>query len=252
MLFPSTAAATRCLNFLAQHTLQSSTVIQSSSTASRDNLRIVDLVFQNRAPSSKDIGTPKTIISAVIFSRRELKNAKTFWQHSGDGVSSRRAEFCFKAFEEGYMAPRNHVQPEKTSLNRMCKGPRRYQRKASLSQTDELTSSSMMGKPSPMSLTSLDRQDYAQFVEERFGRNLDLSLAANAKLAVRRRIAGSLTANVDLPEAIAMPNEAAAVRKVQGFSEDDIYLYPCGMSSIFNTHRIMLKARGPLKSISFG
>ncbi|MCJ1390844.1 hypothetical protein MMC18_003705 [Xylographa bjoerkii] len=252
MLFPSTAAATRCIEFLARNTTQKSTIFQSLTTGPKDHLRIVDLVFQHKAPVPKVTGTSKTIISAVIFARSEFKHAKTFWQHSGEGVSSRRAEFCFKAFEEGYLVPRNPVRPESIRSDRMCKGPRRYQRKSSLGQTDEPVSVSMTEDPNPARLTSLDRQDYAQFVEERFGRNLDLSLAANAKLAVRRRIAGSLTADVDLKEAIVMPSEGPAVRKVQGFSENDIYLYPCGMNSIFNTHRIMLKARGSLKSISFG
>ncbi|MCJ1398656.1 hypothetical protein MMC11_001857 [Xylographa trunciseda] len=252
MLFPSTAAATRCLDFLARNATHKSTALQVSAKRPNDHLRIVDLVLRNSAPSPDITGTSKTIISAVIFPRSEFKHAKTFWQHSGEGVSSRRAEFCFKAFEEGYLALRSPVLLENIPQDRMCKGPRRYQRKASHGQIDEPVLVSSAEDSSPMSPTSLDRQDYAQFVEERFGRNLDLSLAANAKLAVRRRIAGSLTADVDLPEAIIMPSEGVAVRKVQGFSEDDIYLYPCGMNSIFNTHRIMLKARGHLKSISFG
>ena len=253
MLFPSTAAATRCLAFLARDTAQKSTAVQSLATRPNDDLRIVDLILQNKASHPAIAGSSKTIISAVIFPMSKDTNAKTFWQHSGEGVSSRRAEFCFKAFEEGYLISRNHVPSENIPLDRTCKGPRRYQRKASLGQTEEPAAALRAeDSSSPASSISLDKQDYAQFVEERFGRNLDISLAANAKLAVRRRIAGSLTADVDLPEAVVMPSEGTAIRKVQGFSEDDIYLYPCGMNSIFNTHRILLKTRGPLKSISFG
>ena len=91
-----------------------------------------------------------------------------------------------------------------------------------------------------------------QFLEERFGRNLETSLAASAKLAIRRRIAGSLTANVDLNEALDATDKTETVRNVQGFSEDDVYLYPTGMSSIFNVHQTMLKTRGWFKSISYG
>ncbi|KAK4959517.1 hypothetical protein LTR28_005317, partial [Elasticomyces elasticus] len=55
-------------------------------------------------------------------------------------------------------------------------------------------------------------QEPAQFVEERFGRNLNVAFAAEAKLAIRRRIAGSLTANVDLPEAMEKPQDEASKR----------------------------------------
>jgi cystathionine gamma-synthase len=95
-------------------------------------------------------------------------------------------------------------------------------------------------------------QDPVQFVEERFGRNLNLTMTKNAKLAIRRRIAGSLTADVGLTEALALDVETATTRNVPGFSEDDVYLYPTGMSSIFNSHRNIMQAKGPLKSVVFG
>ena len=77
-------------------------------------------------------------------------------------------------------------------------------------------------------------------------------MAEKAKLAIRRRIAGVLTENGDQEEAIHRTNSSAHSRHVEGFSEDDVYLYPCGMSSIFNTHRTMLACRGEMKSIIYG
>jgi len=91
-----------------------------------------------------------------------------------------------------------------------------------------------------------------QFVEERFGRNLDTKLAANAKLAIRRRIAGALTADVDLSEALERTVATGQEREVHGMSVDDVYLYSSGMSAIFNSHRTFMECRGPLKSICFG
>jgi cystathionine gamma-synthase len=125
---------------------------------------------------------------------------------------------------------------------RVCKGPRRYQKKTSidLGASDDFTNSTG------------EVQDPTQFVEERFGRNLDLSKTKNAKLAIRRRIAGSLTADVDLTEALALGQDAARTRPVTGFSENDVYLYPTGMSSIFNAHRNLLRAKGQLRSIVYG
>jgi cystathionine gamma-synthase len=181
----------------------------------------------------------RPIVSAVIFPRSHSKIAKTFWQHSGDGVSSRRAEYCHKAFNDGHLTERiNSVQFKSPS-----KGPRRYQKKGSLDLT---------GKNKVHQADAVDGKDHVLFVEERFGRNLDVSLAASAKLAIRRRIAGALTANVDLKEALELQDPPRRTEHVAGFSENDVYLYPCGMSSIFNTHRSMMAVRGELKSISFG
>ena len=42
------------------------------------------------------------------------------------------------------------------------------------------------------------------------------------------------------------------MREVSGFSVEDVYLYPCGMNSIYKTHQTMLQARGAMKSICFG
>jgi cystathionine gamma-synthase len=95
-------------------------------------------------------------------------------------------------------------------------------------------------------------REYTQFIEERFGRNLDINLAANAKLAIRRRIAGSLVANVGLEEAINSNTQSEPSTRMKGLSEDDVYLYPCGMSAIFNIHRTLMVARGCMKSICFG
>lgn len=94
-----------------------------------------------------------------------------------------------------------------------------------------------------------DGREYSQFIEERFGRNLNTSLADQAKLAVRRRIAGVMTADVELSEAL---EKASDEGRVAGLTEDDVYLFPSGMGSIFNAHKIALAARGAMKSICFG
>ena len=237
-LFPSHAVSARCVQFLRDQV--------PSLTANA--VWIVDLypndALQNEAENSHESST-KPIVSAVLFPRNHAKIAKTFWQHSGDGISSRRAEYCHKAFSDGRLGAKGVSCEEMKglSVSSPSKGPRRYQKRDSVDmfahKTNEVTSNS-------------ERKDSVQFVEERFGRNLDASLAANAKLAIRRRIAGALTANVDLPEALEESKPPSRKAQVEGFSEDDVYLYPCGMSSIFNTHRTMMACRGPQKSISYG
>ena len=236
-LFPSRAVSTRCVQFLRDQV----------SSLTVDSVRIIDLHpnagFPNDSEDSEVFTKP--IISAVLFPQIHAKIAKTFWQHSGDGISSRRAEYCHKAFNDGRLAAKG-ISCKKTkdlSLSSPSKGPRRYQKKD--------TGETPPPKTSEMTY-EFEGKDSAQFVEERFGRNLDVSLAANAKLAIRRRIAGALTANVDLHEALEISKPPTRKAQVEGFSEDDVYLHSCGMSSIFNTHRTMMVCNGPRKSISYG
>ena len=237
-LFPSHAVAERCVGFLHKHI----------SSLARNSVRIVDLFPNDGMASESGVkndtnGIP--ILSAVVFPRIHVSTAKTFWQHSGDGVSSRRAEYCHKALEDGQLVTVHLQAAEINAISdtQPSKGPRRYQKKDVNDQ--RLTDQQKSG-------AGLERKDCARFVEERFGRNLDVSLASSAKLAIRRRIAGALTANVDLQQALQMSQPPTRTQDVKGFSENDVYLYPCGMSAIFNTHRTLMLCRGAMKSVSFG
>ena len=212
------------------------------------SVRIVDLCPND--DSSVDAikcGHPsgKTIVSAVIFPRTLVKVAKAFWQHSGDGISSRRAEYCHKAFEGGRLLTWRALVEKVKGVSAMVpsKGPRRY-RKAD--------SKGLLPTAQLISEDGSQRCDCVGFVEERFGRNLDATLASSAKLAIRKRIAGALTANVNPHEAFDTSQPLTRMASIRNFSEDDVYLYPCGMSSIFNTHRCLLACRGEMESVSFG
>lgn len=237
-LFSSHAVSARCVQFLRDQV--------PSLTA--ESVQVLDL-YPN-AGLLNGGGIPhglsiKPIVSAVLFPRDHAHFAKVFWQHSGDGISSRRAEYCHKAFDDGHLAAVGATCQQVNGCSSISpsKGPRRYQKK---------DSADMSAHKTVDFASALERKDSVQFVEERFGRNLDVSLAANAKLAIRRRIAGALTANVDLQEALEMSQAPTRNAQVEGFSEDDVYLYPCGMSAIFNTHRTLMACRGQKKSISYG
>ena len=256
MCFPSTSVATRCIDFLirqsSKHNTQVSTGAQEQTSDLKrgKDVRLVDFEFQGEELISIKDRIAVSTITAVLFPGNHFNIAKTFWQHSGDGVSSRRAEFYHKAFEEGHLISRSDPEQQASVVARASKGPRRYQTDSSIDKYH--TSKSAFKDPTRPDSRTPEKNDYVQFVEERFGRNLDASLAANAKLAIRRRIAGSLTADVDLREALDISGDPVAIRDVTGFSEKDVYLYPAGMSSIFNIHRLMLATRGPLRSISYG
>lgn len=127
-------------------------------------------------------------------------------------------------------------------------------------------SNSVEGLPPPIlenGTLAIDQDEdvLARYVEERYGRNLDLSLAPLAKLAMRRRIAGVLAEQPG--QAIAVediqnaPQGGESTRGVQGLTEDDVWLYSCGMNAIFHAHQLVMGTREaegkPVgKSVCFG
>ncbi|KAL7272730.1 Cystathionine gamma-synthase [Rhizina undulata] len=236
MLFPSLRVASRCRQF----------VKQKSPSTPPPIVRIVELV--SLIPKSESQGEDGRISSdlyAVLFPTAEIKVAKQFWQHSGDGVSSRRAEFCQREFDDGLLVEKSaYIEHSNDPAHRLSKGPKRYSR--TLSDKVQHHVSTPEAKP----FVTAEEPDTTQFVEERFGRNLDASFVDSAKLAIRRRIAGTLKSNVSPSDALALSNEGG--RLVEGFTENDVFLYPTGMSAIFNTHRLLMSVLGPKKSICYG
>jgi len=242
MLFPSVAAATRCQKFFYDKVagLETDTVrlLQLEPNVSKKR---VEIIFSG--------------LSCVFFPKDSFSVAKQVWQHSGDGISSRRGEFCLKALRDGILQPVSGPAKAK-SEELFAKGPRRYQRGGSLNGVVPQASGGRDAGATDKAWNALEDKDSAEFVEERFGRNLNATLASKAKLAIRRRISGCLTDDSELDQALANSSGDCNSRQ-RGLTENDVYLYPTGMSSIFNTHRILLahaERRGhePLQSICFG
>ena len=96
------------------------------------------------------------------------------------------------------------------------------------------------------------------YVEERYGRNLPVSYAASAKRAIRRRIAGVLIrdSGSDCQGEPCAGNKnlelGPSSRGIAEVSEDDVYLFPTGMSTIWSAHNIALAVRPAAKSVCFG
>lgn len=231
-LFPSPKTAEVCYSF----------ILSRISPEESSKMRIMNFVPSARTEAESPAVTSR--LSCVVYPKEFAPIAKQVWQHSGNGVSSRRAEFCLRALEDNFLVEENSTKMADATAQRPCKGPRRYQGKGSISGLSR-------GAPgSPLAVDGQDGREYAQFIEERFGRNLSTSLADKAKLAVRRRIAGVMTADAELNEALA---KTSAEGRVTGLTEDDVYLFPSGMSSIFNAHQIAMATRGTeKKSICFG
>ncbi|KAI1452974.1 PLP-dependent transferase [Annulohypoxylon moriforme] len=246
ILFPTRKTANRCLDFIRDKAPQSALA----------NLGVIHLVLDpaKKPPESLLSATPS--VSAVLCSAEAFPFAKQYWQHSGDGVSSRRAEFCHGLFNENILVPEEQVSSPRATQQKLCRGPKRYRRTASIDHNTNGSNGANRHFPVTLETTAdngtTDSLETSRFLEERYGRNLDLSLVPNAKSAIRRRIAGVLTTDVDLDSTTAFPTMDSNARGISNFKEDDIYLVPCGMNAIFTTHQTLLKAREPRKSINFG
>lgn len=230
ILFPSHKIASRCAEF----------ILKRNGLVTADIIQIIDLACTNQNATEGEMFVSPAV-SAVLFPEEYLSTGREFWQHSGEGISSRRADYCHSLFQEGILVNQRELLPQR----RRSKVPRRYRTEVSVNSQDQSNGPANIE-------TNGDTGDHGCYIEERFGRNLELSLSSNAKVAIRKRIAGSLIADVDLQDALKPGQDESKKRPVCGFSEEDVYVYPTGMSAIFNTHRSLLAAYGQLKSVSYG
>ena len=243
ILFPSQRVAKRCQAFFLHH----------EPSLAPDQVTVLDLVPASWH-SSADLGgldtlTVKSSLSCVIYPAEYAAIAKQVWQHSGDGISSRRAEYCYKALQAGLLVLKGSQTMPKLQSCLSGKGPRRYQR-GGVPGTADTGLLKDIEAPNSSPASGADGKESSQYIEERFGRNLNAIQASKAKLAIKRRIVGTLTRDEDLDA--ALDTSDLSRKRVNGLTENDVYLFPTGMSAIFNTHRTLLANREPRKSICFG
>jgi cystathionine gamma-synthase len=165
----------------------------------------------------------------VLFPEGELSIAKQFWQHTGLGISSRFATHVLATLASSASPP-----PTPTRVKPMAH--RHYSAKPS------------RHRPSTDGVEPLDT-DQAIYLEQRYGRNLDVGAVKQAKGALRRRIAGVLVRDES-----AVNGEVEVAQSVRGVTvtEDDVFLFPTGMSAIWTAHQLALDVRGARKSVCFG
>ncbi|KAF4453536.1 cystathionine gamma-synthase [Fusarium austroafricanum] len=239
MLFPTPRVAKRCLDF----------ILQRVSPELAGQIRIIDFALDKSKELSPVLKKLASIISAVVYPSEVFPIAKQYWQHTGEGTSSRRAEFCHGLFKDDLIIPATRTRtPPEAAQGRPFRGPRRYTRPGSIDGVSPQIPSTPK-QPSPE--TPVESIESSRFLEERFGRNLDLSMVERAKSAIRRRIAGAMAHEVDMNNG-PLPAMTSNTRGMPNLEEGDVYLYPAGMNAIFNAHRALLHAREPAQSINFG
>ncbi|KAF9978928.1 hypothetical protein BGZ73_008433 [Actinomortierella ambigua] len=271
-LWPTRKVAERCREFIHRYYQSSSTTTTSPSTG---HVRIVEFVIH--APSAESKPDMKNIkIFATFFPKDAFSVGKQFWQHAGDIISSRKAEFCLRWLQ--LKADEDKAEAETRPAPAAARHPRlhrHYSSSVTATNANTTTSTSSSSSSPPSSSTTsptiaqegfaaapkargevddedapvegsgdegLDSRDYDVYVEERYGRNLDLSFEPKAKQAMRRRIAAQ----------VAHHAGASWTGPGEYVTEEDVYLYPTGMSAIYNAHRIALTLHPTRKSVCFG
>jgi cystathionine gamma-synthase len=216
----------------------------------------VDAVDRSLEHERSPLSSRSVELHIVLFPADAFPIAKQFWQHTGMGISSRLADHCLSILpDESLIRP----APPSPTFSRPVQGRNKhYSARGSISSTTGSARNPLATQqPSPIEDLSKDQSVY---LEERYGRNLPVGSAAAAKHAMRRRIAGVLVR--DSPDdcsGIPCPgSEDAEIgpssRGVTDVTENDVYLFPTGMSAIWNAHHLALSSmtRPAAKSVCFG
>jgi cystathionine gamma-synthase len=268
MLFPSPKVAAEARDFLAhQNPSIPSRIVEFVICPSLSNVNVPPAP---EATSSTTTYTPASVevieLQILLFNKDHWSFAKSFWQHTGDGVSSRLAERALDFMGE---TP-SGVQPQPTNVEAGPKKNTHYsknrhyaKRQQSVSTTPAATVPSTPATPiaNPLAKQANDENltpDLSTYLEERYGRNLPLFNAPLAKQALKRRIAGGLLpSDEDFGKVDDVSRGAEAGSGKKAVTPDDVYLYPGGMSAIWHAHDISRKVRrrsgeAEGKSLSYG
>ncbi|THU80921.1 PLP-dependent transferase [Dendrothele bispora CBS 962.96] len=247
MLFPTKLVAEQCRSFIHHRSSQDGKPVIA---------RLIQLLIcpedkanQGVLVNSDDCGcnasTPLVDLHIALFPSDAFSYAKQFWQHSGGGISSRLAEHCLSLLPE-------NSPPSSPALTHRYVGKvsnRHYSTKEKFASPIH---SPPLAPTEPVENLSTDQSFY---LEERYGRNLPQTSASFAKRALRRRIAGVLVREGSFDDLSAGDQDAKigpSRRGVDGVSEHDVYLYPCGMNAIFNAHQLAMSVLPQAKSVCFG
>lgn len=246
LLVPNASSANHCRDFL---------IAKSPDTGSLLSVRLAQFFIHSEESAISTPGEDKNMIALhiVLFPSEGFPLAKQFWQHTGLGISSRMADRCLALLEEdSALNPGHKVQHSPTSPVRSCFQPRNKHYATKGPAVKPMRGTLMSDSVSTSKRASENIcADQSTYVEERYGRNMALSGATVAKRTLRRRIAGVLARE---EEASSIGNDGLqpSTRGVEGVTEDEVYLFPTGMSAIWNAHQLCLNALPPTKSVCFG
>ncbi|KAI8841022.1 pyridoxal phosphate-dependent transferase [Chytriomyces cf. hyalinus JEL632] len=244
-VFPSSRSVKECRAFMKKMILKANSGYDSSLATS---IRIVEFavrpIFQESSPSAID---PAALIQntafvyALMFPVAAAPVAKMFWQHAGEGISSRFAEYCLRV-----------LGSNKQSVEYFSDRPGSGEIRGVMAASDRFQTPGYkhQDQSGHMEGTSGSAESNAShlFVEERFGRNLDFSLAAESKHILKKRIAGVLADETDGKKSAQTSDQPRGSE----VNESHVYLFPTGMSAIYNAYRAAQALLPNRKTVQFG
>jgi cystathionine gamma-synthase len=254
MVFPSSNYALSCREFITR-----------MSPSPSPCVRIVHFFICPGAENGiKEDRTSSGDLYITFFPASHWPLSKSFWQHTGTGISSRFAEYCLRLLlqADGQNSTRGlteaDVAPPKSPIHGRNRHYFSKHHSRSSSFPSPTTSTSNEGR-----LNAEEETATAAYLEERYARNLHPNAAAEAKRSLRRRIAGVLVRDDGSTSGCSPTSrrqngdeEDAAVgpstRGVPNITEDDVFLFPGGMCAIWHTHQLLLNVLGNRKSVCWG
>lgn len=281
-LFPAESIAQACQAFLLSRTPPVQSRIVAWHTKAKTD--------SNTGREDDSTKADDMTVYAVFLPLADSSVGKQFWQHAGDGISSRFAA-RYLALLTSPSSPSSATDLRtRTRSGRGFSRNKHYAKLPSASDIDLSSSITLDGEPSASTsaapVVEEGTEDATSYVEERYGRNLARTLGPLAKTALKRRIAGVLREAPSFKQAkelalssrlqhLSLASEAEALsasggkrsdsevadgvsqRGVEGLTEHDVFLYPTGMSAIFHSHQLAMhtaKALGKRveKSVCFG
>ncbi|KAJ3117480.1 hypothetical protein HK100_000811 [Physocladia obscura] len=251
IVYPTSRVASEAREFMKSHIKRNPQTFPISLASS---IRIAEFaiqpIYQSASPAAADptvlLQQRTVFVYSLLFPQAAASLAKMFWQHSGEGISSRLAEYCLKV-----------LGSNKQSVE--------YYNSTAIGDRFATSGFSKKDQGEKLITASKNAEDFASklFLEERYGRNLDLTFASEAKVMLRQRIAGVLADSVDSSDEDAsvpynsnsnrIPLVATeSVRELEGLNEGQVFLFPTGMSAIYNAFRVVRKIQPDLKTVQFG
>lgn len=220
-IFPTYNIAKRCRNFLKEKALTLSPPVKA-------NIRILQLSTPPPASVDEESTKIEANIAIVFFPSNLYSLTKQYWQHTGEGISSRLAEYFLSEMKDKLTA---EIKSKRSS--EVSNGSSNHSQSPRASRSSRSSRSSVSIRNNNLN----NKTESATFIEERFGRNLDLRFAKEAKKILLERLSSDFD------------NDYC--------DSQNTYLYPSGMAAIFNAHRIVLNISEPndankLKSVCFG
>ncbi|RLV93096.1 hypothetical protein JA1_002720 [Spathaspora sp. JA1] len=236
MIFPSYKVAKRCREF-----------IKSKTKNNKVNIRVLQLCTPAPVSDEEKSTIIASNIGVVFFPACEYPLAKNYWQHSGEGISSRMGEYILKELFEN---ERNGSAGGRRTISRSSNGNMKSELQSQKIQSRSPSIAAARGgsQSNGTSNGEVVDKEFSTFIEQKYGRVLDLMFTQGAKSALRRRIGGKVDKSKNQIE------EMEKARRGKFLSETDVYLFPSGMASIFFAHYSLLQTspEPKKKSVCFG